>query len=415
MQLRLWFVSAAVVCACSTSGAQTLIPSAGTQAVLSERDAIARLSADSPRVRAIRSGIELARADVLTASRWPNPRLYIGREAVASVSETITTVLQPLPITGQRRFEIQAADALVDATTFRADDAMRRARADLRLAYADLVAAQTRERELTAARDRLQDLAGILAKREREGDAAGFDRLRAEREVLDVEADRVIAAADRARARGRLAGFFAANVDPATLVAADAVVTVRDVPPIDALVEQAERTRGELRALLSDIDSARFARRAADRRRVPEPEIIGGTKTSTFGSGDVGSVLSVQAVLPLFDNGRAERARAQARESQASARLEALRISVRGDIAAWRGAALERRAAADRYRAAAAASAADVERIARVSYESGERGILELLDAYRTSASARVRQAALDVSAREAEIELEFVSGWDMP
>jgi len=32
-----------------------------------------------------------------------------------------------------------------------------------------------------------------------------------------------------------------------------------------------------------------------------------------------------------------------------------------------------------------------------------------------TSASARVRQAALDVSAREAEIELEFVSGWDMP
>jgi len=46
---------------------------------------------------------------------------------------------------------------------------------------------------------------------------------------------------------------------------------------------------------------------------------------------------------------------------------------------------------------------------------SGERGILELLDAYRTSASARVRQAALDVSAREAEIELEFVSGWEIP
>jgi outer membrane protein TolC len=56
-----------------------------------------------------------------------------------------------------------------------------------------------------------------------------------------------------------------------------------------------------------------------------------------------------------------------------------------------------------------------VERIARVSYDAGERGILELLDAYRTSASARVRQAALDASAREAEIELEFVSGWETP
>jgi len=120
-------------------------------------------------------------------------------------------------------------------------------------------------------------------------------------------------------------------------------------------------------------------------------------------------------VLPLFDVGRAERARAQARASQASARLEALQITLRGDIAAWRGAALERRAAAERYRASAIASASDVERIARISYESGERGILELLDAYRTSSSARVRQAALDASAREAEIELEFVSGWDMP
>jgi len=56
----------------------------------------------------------------------------------------------------------------------------------------------------------------------------------------------------------------------------------------------------------------------------------------------------------------------------------------------------------------------EVERIARVSYDAGERGILELLDAYRTSAAARVRQAALDVAARAAEIELEFLSGWEI-
>ncbi len=400
MRLRPWFVAAVVACACAGADAQT---------VLTETDAIAKLSADSPRVRAIRSGIEVARADVLAASRWPNPRLYVGRESVAGVSEVITSVLQPLPITGQRRFEIQAADALVEATTFRADDALRRARADVRLAYADLVAAQARERELTAS------LAGIIGKREREGDAAGFDRLRAERDVLDVEADRVMASADRARAQGRLVSFFTASVDSTTLVAAERVTTVRDVPPVDVLAQQAQRTRGEILALQREIESARFSVRAADRRRVPEPEVIGGTKSSTFAGGDMGSVLAFQAVLPLFDNGRIERARAQARESQASARLEAMQVTVRGEIAAWRGAALERRAAADRYRASAVASASDIERIARVSYESGERGILELLDAYRTSASARVRQAALDVSAREAEIELEFVSGWEMP
>jgi hypothetical protein len=70
MQFRVWSVAVFVACACNTAGAQT---------VLTESDAIARLSSDSPRVRAIRSGIDLARADVLTASRWPNPRVYVGR------------------------------------------------------------------------------------------------------------------------------------------------------------------------------------------------------------------------------------------------------------------------------------------------------------------------------------------------
>jgi len=78
-------------------------------------------------------------------------------------------------------------------------------------------------------------------------------------------------------------------------------------------------------------------------------------------------------------------------------------------------AAIERRALADRYRATAFNSADQIERIAQISYEAGERGILELLDAYRTSAGARVRQAAIDASAREAEVELEFISGWEIP
>ena len=76
---------------------------------------------------------------------------------------------------------------------------------------------------------------------------------------------------------------------------------------------------------------------------------------------------------------------------------------------------VERRAAAERYRAEAVNGADQIERIAQVSYDAGERGILELLDAYRTSAAARIRQASLDLAVRQAEIELEFVSGWEIP
>lgn len=382
---------------------------------ITESQALGRLSADSPRVRAIRSGIDLARAEVLSVARWPNPRINLDREAVAGVSETMFTVLQPLPVTGRRGLERDAASALVEASINRADEATRRTRADLRLAYADLVTAQTRERELTRSRDRLQELTGILAKREAAGDAAGFDRLRSEREVIEIEADRQAATSDRARAQATLAGFFPPGTDPSTLVAAEPIVPARELPPVDLLLEEAVRTRGEILALRQELESARFALRAAGRRRIPEPELLAGTKSSTAGGGDVGSVISVQAVVPLFDRGGPERALAQARAAQAQARLDALAVTLRAEIGAWRAAALDRRNTAERYRAAALPTASEVERIAQVSYDAGDRTILELLDAYRTSASARVRLAALDAAARQAEIELEYASGWEIP
>jgi cobalt-zinc-cadmium efflux system outer membrane protein len=382
---------------------------------LTESEALSRLSSESPRVRAIRSSTDIARADVLAAQRWPNPRLTVDREAVAGVTEYLTMVAQPLPITGRRGLEVQAASTLVDASTNRADERIRRARADMRLAFAQLLAAQAREREVTSARDHLRELADILAKREAAGDAAGFDRLRAEREVLELEADRAAAGADRARAQATLAGFFAASLDATQIVAVGRPGPAPAIPAIDTLIERAESTRGEMLALRKEVDAAGLAARAADRRLVPEPEIIAGTKSSTVGGGDIGSVLTVQASLPLFDRGRPERALALARGGQAQARIDAFRQALRADIAALWNAIQERRQAADRYRSAAVDNARQLERIARVSYDAGERGILELLDAYRTAALARVRQVALDLAVRDAEIELEFVSNWELP
>src|SRR5688572_5611680 len=174
-----------------------LLPaSAGAQtSSLTEAQALAQLTPENPRVRAINAPIDVARADVLAAGRWPNPRGTYNRESVAGVTEHIATVGQVLPITGRRPLEVSAAAAMVEAASGRASDLFRRLRTDARLAFADLVAAQDRERELAASRDRVQQLAAVLAKREAAGDAAGFDRLRAEREVLELDADRAGASA----------------------------------------------------------------------------------------------------------------------------------------------------------------------------------------------------------------------------
>ena len=71
MSTRTWCVAALLLVS---------VPAAG-QTVLSEEEAIARLSLDSPRARAIRAAADVARADALTVGRWPNPRLD-GRSRV---------------------------------------------------------------------------------------------------------------------------------------------------------------------------------------------------------------------------------------------------------------------------------------------------------------------------------------------
>jgi cobalt-zinc-cadmium efflux system outer membrane protein len=410
MATRVWCVSVLM------GGAIWLASGSADAQTLSEADALARLSADSPRVRAARAGIDVARANVLTASRWPNPRFTFDRESVAGITENLVMVGQVLPISGRRGFDRSAAFALLDAVSSRSEDDVRRLRADLRMAFAELVAAQEREGELIRARGRLRELTETLSRREAAGDAAGFDRLRAEREVLDIETDLAIAAADRQRAQRIVTSFLPPSPSTSTTLVADVVrPAAAPLPDLDALVSRAGAVRGELIALRHERDAAAFAERAAERRLVPEPEVIAGTKSSTLDGGDVGSVFTVQTTIPLFDRGKPERALAQAKAAQANARAEAFQITLRGQISAWRAAVIDRRQAADRYRFAAVRGSDEIERIAQVSYEAGERGILELLDAYRTGVAARVRQVMLDAGTRQAEIELEFVSGWEVP
>ena len=406
MRTRSWFVATLLLVASVPAASQTII---------SEADALARLSADSPRVRAIRAAVDLARADVLAAGRWPNPRATYNREAVAGVTENMVTVSQALPITGRRGLEVSAASALVEARARRADEEIRRTRAELRTAYANLVSAQVREATLSRSHDRLRELADVLGKRETAGDAAGYDRLRAEREVMDIDGERSVARADRVRAQAALAEFFADLGDITSLVAVIPTEPTRaPIPTIEALTSKAESVRGELAALREEIESAQLADRAASRRLVPEPEVVAGTKSSNFAGGDVGSVLSVHAALPLFDRAQPERTMARARLAQAEARVRDFQVSLHAQVVALRTIVLERRDAADRYRTTATQSADLLERIAQVSYDAGERGILELLDAYRTGASVRTRAAVLDAAVRQAEIELEFVSGWEI-
>ena len=277
--------------------------------------------------------------------------------------------------------------------------------------------AQVRETEIDGARDRLRGLAEILARREAAGEAAGYDRLRAEREVMDLDADWAAARADRARAQAALAAFFAPidRYRSARRGRAGARRTARRCPRSRSWCAHAEsrfrssaalQARNRLRAISRPC--GRAAVRCPSRKSSPAPS------PRTWAAATSAASSASTLTLPLFDRAKPEQALAQARARRPRRGWPLSRHRCARTIAALRAVVVERRQAAERYRASTPTSATQLERIAQVSYDAGERGILELLDAYRNSGAARAAPGALDAAARQAEIELEFVSGWEI-
>jgi len=129
------------------------------------------------------------------------------------------------------------------------------------------------------------------------------------------------------------------------------------------------------------------------------------------GSTAYGPALSVSVPLPLFDKGRTEVARFRAEEQVAASRRQILERRIRAEVAGARDFVVARQAALENYRSQVAQTGEELNRIARVAYQEGEVGILELLDSYRVNLQARTRMVELEAAVKEAALELDRAVG----
>ena len=84
-------------------------------------------------------------------------------------------------------------------------------------------------------------------------------------------------------------------------------------------------------------------------------------------------MLSVSATLPLFDRLTPERARAGATARRAQAEHDQLRATLEADTRGLRAVVEVRRESANTYRREVLQRSIDLQRIARESYDAGER------------------------------------------
>jgi cobalt-zinc-cadmium efflux system outer membrane protein len=236
--------------------------------------------------------------------------------------------------------------------------------------------------------------------------------MRGQRALVDLETEQALAAADRAQAQGRLAGYLGPGTSPEALVAADSLIATLPLGPLPALIDQALASRGDYRA--SEISIARFEaeRSAATRLQIPTPSLTGGLKRSDLGgTSSSGYQVSVDLTIPLFSRGQAATALASAQKARAEAEAESWRLQIEADVRAAYHVARIQQDRVTRYRESAGAIAEPLAEIGRVAYQEGELGILELLDAERQALDARLRLLDLAAASRRAAIELDRVIG----
>lgn len=373
---------------------------------LTEMEAL-QLLREGPYHRELQAQVEIARARARKGTLYPNPSVSAAFEGAGRTDFYLLE--QPLALNGRLKLLGEAGESSVAAADSRAEHALRGIEANVRRAYHQLAHAQRREQRIRAGIRELRELVRILEQREQAGEGSRFDRLRAERETVEREAELAGAAADIATAQASLGGYLGATVTWHDLVASGTLGPAYPLPELSDAIAEGLAARSDYHVEADRIRQHELMAAAADRLRIPNPVVSGGLKRADVGDRTRnGSVLAVSVGLPLFNKGRADRQLAEAEAARARANREILATRIQAEVRSAHAALRIRRRIADDYEAGSGSRAGEIRRIAEVAYREGEAGILDLLDAYRVAQSTNLRLLELRADAKLAEVDFDW-------
>ncbi|MBI4464711.1 MAG: TolC family protein [Acidobacteria bacterium] len=373
---------------------------------LTEKEAVTLLSTQSPRALQLRSDTAVVEAETQSWHLWPNPEAGFDHEGAGLTQ--VGSVQQALPLNGRLGLLRQAGSMAVQVARLKADNNVWALCSDMRQAFYGLVLSQEQEGVLRESVGQMQEVVRILRERESHGEGSTFDRLRAEREQTDLQAELLAAEAATAKAKARLTSFFDRNIDFRRLKAQGQFGNETIVPPISDLVRLALQRRADYQAEEQQQAQLEWERQAATRLRIPEPVFFAGLKRAEEPRGiGFGPHIGFSLSIPIFDRGQARVAKAEAELRRSQFHRRALEQQIVAEVEGAYQAFELRRRAADQYRRQVEEQGPQLEQIAEVAYQEGELGILELLDAYRVRRQSKLRALELAAAAKEAEIELE--------
>jgi cobalt-zinc-cadmium efflux system outer membrane protein len=395
---RIFTALVAMSSCASIAQAQSAI-SVATDPTFTLNAALSRAGISSPSIEAASAGVRYTEAARAVANLRPNPSIVTQTENIGGSgqyrglrsAETTAGIELPIELGGKRAARIAVADAQIGGAQIAAAMAM----ADLRLAVTrTYIEAVTAERRLTTSREQAAIANEALRAariRVRAGRASPIEEQRAD--VMRINAEAGLERAERTLevARSNLARRIGQPIPGALDLAwFDRIGRYGPSTPVDPAGTLA------LMAAQADVSTANAQVRLARSQRIPDITLSASARRLEA-TNDTAAVFGLSIPFPLFNNGSAAIAQAQANREQTDAQRRVTEREVDQAIAVAEAEVANAAITARTASGPALAAATESARIARIGYREGKFGQLDLLDAERTLSETRV--AAIDALA----------------
>lgn len=364
----------------------------------------------SPLVRSVQDQTRGAEAAVQTARTFPNPSLEVMNGRMRSIqSDAIygTTkaysLSQPLDMPWNRFPRVDGAIANLQGAQAAQRAALADLKARVRLAFFDVIRRQSEQRAAEEDRHLTEDIRKRIALRVDVGEAAKFELIKADAEMLMAQKSAQSAAARARQARAALRAIVGQAL-PANFELHANAKDIGQPLALDQLRDQVMQQNPELQRLQALSRQTQYKLSEEKALRMPQISLRADlNRDPDYRTKTTGVVLT----LPLWDWRGGPVGEAAANLSQANNELMAAEFALTQRIeTAYRQYEIAQ-AQVTALESGIVRQAESALRIAHTAYKAGEKGFLEVLDAQRVFRQARNELIVARFDLASAWIDIE--------
>jgi outer membrane protein TolC len=410
---RVWLAAAVMLAVMPMRSIAQVLPAAEAQRAWTLEDAVVAALAQHPLVEAARARVDAARGERAGVRAVANPvgTFWLENDRPRESSFYVT---YPIESIFQRRPRARRADEEIRAAAASLTLARRLVAAETVRAFFGVALAQVMYEEAEENRDRLEQLVSYNRARVGEGVTAEVELLRLEVELAQAANGVVLAEVEYTRSRARLAPYLGSAGASEGLAAIRAsvptppAVTLAPIPALDAVLASARAGRPE-------IASSRARAAAAAAAVQVERSLTMRSLGATFGSkrveGRGAMVAGLSVTIPLFNMNGGPIARAAGERTAAEHELAWVERNVSTVVQGAYGAATRLTRQLGELQQTFLARAEQVHELTLAAYQEGGATLLQVLDATRMLADARLTYARTLFAQREGLFDLALATG----